>query len=752
MTDLGRYVDLGLIGTGAMGEVRRVRDPSLGRVMAMKIMRPEVALTQAALERFTEEAQATAQLQHPGIVPVHELGRLPDGRVYFTMNEVRGTTLRDAHLPLRRAVHVLHRVSEAVAYAHACGVVHRDLKPDNVMLGDFGEVLVLDWGLAKVRAGDVVTVRSDGGAFQTGLGQVAGTPAYMAPEQAYGAIDRISPRSDVYALGAMLYEMLAGRPPYAGTDGWEVLEAVRAGPPPPLRTAGSAAVPAELATVCARAMARAPEDRHAHAGALATDLGAWLEGTRRREQARAIVRVAQAAFPQVDGLRTQARVLRAEAAAMLRAVRPWEPAARKHAGWEREDAAAALERQATVQEIESVQLLHAALTHASDLPEAHALLAEHYRARHADAERRRDAEAATTCELLLRAHDDGLHAAYLRGDGALTLVTDPPGAEVELHRYAFDHRRLVPVPIGPLGRTPLRAVELPMGSYLLVLRAPGHADVRYPVHIARQEHHDGVRPGDAASCVIPLPREGELGPDDCYVPAGWYQAGGLSRSRSPVIESVWVDAFVMRRTPVTNAECLAHLDRLAPEEAERHAPRERGAGPGQRGARIYGRDAAGRYVLQPDADGDLWLPDWPVVMVDWTTADALARSMGWRLPWEDEWEKAARGVDARAFPWGEHLDPSWGCIKDSHAGPMLPARVTEYPLDESPYGVRGLSGNVSEWCLDAMAPTGDERAHVIRGGSFRTAATGARAAERHFGSVGHRDGSLGFRLVRSFRG
>jgi serine/threonine protein kinase len=160
-----RYTDEGLLGIGGMGEVRRVRDTQLGRVVAMKVLRSDLVTHDWAKVRFIEEAQATAQLQHPGIVPVHDLGVLPDGRPYFTMKEVTGATfdeaLRLTHLPvpgpaddqgpwtLRRLVEVFRRICEAVSYAHSRGVLHRDLKPANIMLGPFGEVLVLDWGLVK---------------------------------------------------------------------------------------------------------------------------------------------------------------------------------------------------------------------------------------------------------------------------------------------------------------------------------------------------------------------------------------------------------------------------------------------------------------------------------------------------------------------------------------------------------------------------------------------------------------------------
>lgn len=219
---LGKYVDLGLIGAGGMGEVRRVFDPELSRVVAMKIIRPELLRHKNVLARFVEETQATAQLQHPGIVPLYERGQLPDGRLYFTMKEVNGRTLGDVILSLhaastadawlpdsqgwtfRRVIDAFHKVCETLAYAHARGVVHRDLKPSNVMVGSFGEVLVMDWGLARVRGAlshdssaeysPVITDRAQDPAFATQVGHIHGTPAYMAPELARGEVDRLGPQ------------------------------------------------------------------------------------------------------------------------------------------------------------------------------------------------------------------------------------------------------------------------------------------------------------------------------------------------------------------------------------------------------------------------------------------------------------------------------------------------------------------------------------------------------------------------------
>ncbi|MCB9796591.1 MAG: SUMF1/EgtB/PvdO family nonheme iron enzyme [Alphaproteobacteria bacterium] len=352
-----------------------------------------------------------------------------------------------------------------------------------------------------------------------------------------------------------------------------------------------------------------------------------------------------------------------------------------------------------------------------ELPEAHALLAAHYQSLHAEAESRRDRAAALRYELLLRDHDRGRYARYLQGEGALTLLTDPPGAEVRLHRFVEQERRLVPVFERSLGHTPLVELPLAMGSYLLELRAPGRETVRYPVYIRRQEHWDGVRPGDEAPTPVRLPLEGELGPDEVYVPSGWFLSGDAGVHNSLPPRRIWVDGFVIGRFPVTNRQYIAFLDDLVAQGREAEAlefvPRERAARQGELGAMCYGRDGAGRFFLAPDADGDIWEPEWPVFNVTWRGAAAYC---AWwhaegRLPSELEWEKAARGVDGRRYPFGAHVDATWANTKWTRQAGLLPAVVGSHPLDVSVYGVRGVAGNAADWCREPFDRGGPPLSH-----------------------------------------
>ncbi len=312
-----RYQVRGEVARGGMGLILRVWDEDLRRELAMKVVLGQKG--QAALEdippkvlgRFLEEAQVTGQLDHPGIVPVHELAIDAVGGVFFTMRLVRGRDLKEiielVHAgrdgwTLTRALWAMLKVCDAMAYAHSKGVIHRDLKPANVMVGRFGEVYVMDWGLARVlgtpdrhdlrlrREETAHTLvqserRADASHSADSVlftmdGDVVGTPAYMAPEQARGEIERLGPRSDVYSVGAMLYHLLTGEMPFV-QPGMQVsqhmvLRWALEGPPRPVHEIREE-VPAELVAICEKAMSRDLAQRYADMGELGADLQAYLE-------------------------------------------------------------------------------------------------------------------------------------------------------------------------------------------------------------------------------------------------------------------------------------------------------------------------------------------------------------------------------------------------------------------------------------------------------------------------------------------
>jgi serine/threonine protein kinase len=305
-----RYELVRELDRGGMGVVYSAHDRELRREVALKVLATAVADGETA-ERLRREAQIIAGLEHPGIVPVHDVGSLPDGRVFYAMKLVSGQRL-DAFLgtgrPIAERLRVFLRIAEPVAFAHAHGVIHRDLKPENVMVGPFGEVLVMDWGVAKritepeaprplgtpgATPGPSGTAALRDGARpgpapaprDTAHGTVLGTPAWMAPEQARGEVERLDARTDVYALGAILYFLLTGRPPGgeptvssgASTRTWAGHAGPRhAAPVPPRQLAPD--LPRALEAVCLKALAAEPGQRYPSAAELAGDVAFFLEG------------------------------------------------------------------------------------------------------------------------------------------------------------------------------------------------------------------------------------------------------------------------------------------------------------------------------------------------------------------------------------------------------------------------------------------------------------------------------------------
>jgi len=296
----------GVVAQGGMGAILSAREATIERNVAMKVMLDSGSVGNIA--RFIAEAKITGQLEHPNIVPVHELGVDENDQVYYTMKFVGGITLRKvldliadsmpgtiAKYPLAALLTVFQKVCDAIAFAHSRGVIHRDLKPENIMIGDFGEVLVMDWGLAKivgqretlpqaVAAIDSEEAADLASGSATMAGTIMGTPQYMAPEQARGEVDQLDAPTDIYALGAILYHILALRPPLLGDDPWQVVARVAVGRFDPLDLAQKhphlpgSRIPESLGAVVRKAMAPAPRARYPSVAALQADLTAYQSG------------------------------------------------------------------------------------------------------------------------------------------------------------------------------------------------------------------------------------------------------------------------------------------------------------------------------------------------------------------------------------------------------------------------------------------------------------------------------------------
>jgi eukaryotic-like serine/threonine-protein kinase len=277
---------------GGLGAVFVALDAELHREVALKQILERHADDPVSRQRFVLEAEITGGLEHPGVVPVYGLGTYADGRPYYAMRFINGDSLKDAiersnevsgspELELRRLLRRFLDVCNAIDYAHSRGVIHRDLKPANIIVGKYGETLVVDWGLAKLvsradpSAGEQTLAPSSSGSSETLPGSAMGTPAYMSPEQARGELEKLGPRSDVYSLGATLYCLLTGKPPFEGEDVGAILRAVQDGHfDRPSRH--DPALDKALEAACLKAMAARPEDRYSTAKELADDLERWM--------------------------------------------------------------------------------------------------------------------------------------------------------------------------------------------------------------------------------------------------------------------------------------------------------------------------------------------------------------------------------------------------------------------------------------------------------------------------------------------
>lgn len=273
---------------GGMGFIREVFDNNLARNAAMKVLKPEHSDDDLAVRRFLEEAQITAQLDHPNIVPVHELGVDPSGALYFTMKLVRGQTLtsilqqqdyqKREERELYAHLQIFLKVCDAVAFAHSRGVLHRDLKPDNIMVGEFGEVYLMDWGIARLLQQEPTepppekTHRA-----QTKVGSILGTLSYMAPEQARGKSEWIDERTDVFSLGAILYEILTQAPPYIGITNAEVARKAALGDIVSPQEFVDIALPPALCAIAVKALDKARSRRHQTVAELSQEIQNFLQ-------------------------------------------------------------------------------------------------------------------------------------------------------------------------------------------------------------------------------------------------------------------------------------------------------------------------------------------------------------------------------------------------------------------------------------------------------------------------------------------
>ncbi|MCC6741484.1 MAG: SUMF1/EgtB/PvdO family nonheme iron enzyme [Planctomycetia bacterium] len=861
-----RYRLMGELGRGGLGRVVEAHDALLDRSVALKLALDD--LPADLRERFVREARLAARLEHPAIVPVYDFGEVAgeDGRVraFLAMKKVKGRDLSQVLALLQagvpearrewtraRLLRVFQDVCLGVAFAHDRGVIHRDIKPANVMLGEYGETMVVDWGLAReagAKGGGVERGR-EAGAYGGGLtleGDVVGTPAYMSPEQAEGR--GVDHRADVYSLGAVLYEILTGRTPVEGNSVEEMLSLVRSGrivaPSERVRAALAARpaaastmdasgrpVPPELEALCMKALALRPDDRYRSAREMADEVQLFLEGAKQRERdaALAAAEVARAgeAGERHRRLAREAEAARRRAQEIGKTVPAW---ADKAELWATEDRAARLEAEAVEAFAEADRALTLALGHVKDHAAARRLKAEMAWERFEAMDAAGNAAEAQLARRVAEQFNDGDLDARLKGDGTLSVRTEAyvcrclvegrmvlpeelayrgyhpfsgraldghagaegipekepkapvrmrahgaecraaavAGADVWIWRYEEEGRLMVPVtptsgPAGPdggaaaarafepgspfrprgpgmhLGKTPVERAPLPMGAYLAIVAKDGFEPARVPVLVGRCE--DAVQ-----RATLFRPEE---------IPQGFVVVGGgrftyqgdRMLSFSPPAQLLETEDLFVARHPVTCGEYAAFLNAIPAEEAARRVPREQTApywpGPPYR----VPAGGEGRRIAGVKMD---WQEDWPVLGVSWEDSVAFAAWAGASIPHEVDWEHAARGRDGRPFPMGRHMDMRWANNSRSFPDGPRPAPVTDFPQDESPYGIRGCAGNANEHCLN---DPGQEMStwRLYRGGFWTHSGDNSRVTYRAGYPPKSVSSANGFRLVRFAR-
>lgn len=810
---INRYTHIKTIGLGGVGAVLSAYEPELNREVAIKILRPAFRSKVDSLKRFVREARATAHIEHPNIVPVHQLGVFNDNGLFFSMKKVDGRDLRSVirklsegnkdflkKYTLRQLLRIFVSICNGVAYAHSKGIIHRDLKPANIMLGDYGEVMVMDWGLVKYNA-DKDRSKEDwhidldpdfslvghSDAMSTIHGSVSGTPAYMAPEQAGGHNDNIDERTDIYSLGAILYSILTWEtaPFESPMTTNQVLNCVVSGKfKPPRKRAPKRKISRELEAVCLKAMARKKEDRYQSAEDLVKDIKDYLEGysvsayraslarrffktIRRRPLIPSAAIVAFFTFLGVVGLlhyENKARVSNLKNFAKysmeqgdgyyFNALKSYQKLEEEYkrpvgeASYKKINKLFADFNRSKLEFNSNYNVAAQFLFQAEDLGG---------RDQKINKELLKVLKQQLNFSLLTGNYEEtkGLVKQFrLRRHSVFNEIIDSDKKIYEQIKMIIRDEGIIKVNSIPSGikiyyetfddedsdKTEKTKVLLGKTPFQKKVATGSYLLFVDAKNMDRIKYPIRVLCGRINSVKISVPAKIPQGM--CYIPEGYFYSG--TKKDLNRMQRFFLPSYFIRCNEVTLGEYLKFWKSLkSPLDRKRYQ------------ARYLFSNGDFKYLATWDKDGKLrkgFTKNMPVVGITGEAAKAycswLSRKVGIpvRLPTNLEWEKAARGVDGRMFTWGNAHDVKKTLCWDNKAARKkypIAAPVGSFSKDKSIYGVKDLIGNVREFTTEEV---NDGNVFVIKGGSLQS-----RLLFSHCGYSTHSNGDgendIGFRYV-----
>lgn len=719
-----RYQVKSLLGHGGMSFVHKVLDTRIGREVALKRIDPD---KKSARLGFFIEGRVMSQLDHPGILPVYDFVEERNEKgikelVGYTMRIASHSSLYEAlilrgMIEIHELCHILRQVALALEHAHNRGVLHRDIKPHNILLGKEGEVYLIDWGVCSLLTSHpdyhlLKTFRKDA---------LIGTPNYMAPEQTLRDDSLLSISTDLYGLGATLYYCLTNRSPFTGSDLPELLRLVAAGevtPPHQIWEARGEAspFPESIEAICLKALSKNPADRFQSAREFAEALercsSGQLELERARSAAQESFEIGQKSARSFKEVFEKRASLTDEIDQLNQSHKRQRSEDTRRSLWEAEEE---LDKLVVSQEAsfsKAISSLQTALRYDSDHEASRAALFELYMCRYEYAMTSRDSALQIFFEERLRLYANKSELESFNRPSELIFTGLPLKTRVKIFDHPVRRRQLTLTLHSTIDDYQGEVIYLPRGNFLVELVNPRGATVRVPLQLGTFQQ---------VTLNTPIPKQEAI-------PAGFQY-----------IEQSWA----ISTYPVTAEEYYSFLNALSSEEGDERRPRYHQTAYAERAE-------SGLFELPyQDIEGDQWQPDWPILLINHFDAVAYChwlsqkREKTYRLPSAEEWLFAASGGDGRSYPWGDTFDPSLSIMRESHQQRPSPTAVGTAIADRSPFGVRDVAGIICQWTSSSVEGMKDH--YRVMGAAYNSFEVLCRLDQE---LVGHQDETfthVGFR-------